>query len=104
MSLTKKDIVNELSSNKVVERLMSAYRMSTPYSEDLCQDIYIELLMKDDDLILGLYDRGEIEYFIRKMLSNNVNSITSPFFKNYEKFRKKSEAIDNEAIERRQEL
>ena len=104
MSLAKQDIVNELSSNKVVERLMSAYRMSTPYNEDLCQDIYIELLMKDDELISGLYYRGEIEYYIRKMLSNNINSTTSPFFKNYEKFRKKSEAIDNEAIERRQEL
>lgn len=104
MSLSKKDIVNELSRKQVVEKLVSSYRLTTPYIEDLCQDIYVELLSKDDELIEGLYYRDEIYYYIRRMLSNNINSTTSPFFKNYEKFRKNTDDVEDEEIERRQEL
>ena len=98
-TLTKKSVVNKLAKDKTVERLVKSYNLSTPYLKDLCQDIYIELLNKDKDLIIGLYERNEIEYYIRKMITNNVNSTTSPFYKNYEKFRKTTDEIQNEKTE-----
>ena len=98
-TLTKKSVVNKLAKDKTVERLAKSYNLSTPYLKDLCQDIYIELLNKDKDLIIGLYERNEIEYYIRKIITNNVNSTTSPFYKNYEKFRKTTDEIQNEKTE-----
>lgn len=97
--LNKKQVINILASNKVIEKLMKKYNFSSPYSKDLCQDLYIELLNKDENLIVGLYERNEIEFYIRKMISNNVNSSTSPFYKNYEKFRKTTDEIKNEKTE-----
>ena len=99
MKINKSSVINILARNKVIERLVKQYNFSSPYCKDLCQDLYIELLNKEDKLIVGLYERNEIEYYIRKMISNNVNSSTSPFYKNYEKFRKTTDEIQNEKTE-----
>lgn len=97
--LTKHQTIDILANNKVIEKLVKQYNFSSPYCKDLCQDLYIELLNKEESLIVGLYERNEIEYYIRKMISNNVNSSTSPFYKNYEKFRKTTDEIKNEKTE-----
>lgn len=97
--MNKYEAISDIAKEGVVERLAKKYNISSPYIKDLCQDLYIELLNKDEKLIVGLYERNEIEYYIRKMISNNVNSTTSPFYKNYEKFRKNSEEINNEKTE-----
>lgn len=88
------ETIAKLAKEKTVERLIKLYRLSSPYAEDLAQDIYIELLSKNEDKIRGLVERGEIEWFIRKMIKNNIASTTSPYYKNYEKFRKITENID----------
>lgn len=98
--LTKRQTIDILAHKKVIEKLLKQYNFSSPYCKDLCQDLYIELLNKEDKLIVGLYERNEIEYYIRKMILNNVNSVTSPFYKNYEKFRKTTDEIQNEKTER----
>lgn len=94
--MTKFSVIDILAHDKVIERLTKKYSFSSPYCKDLCQDLYIELLNKDEELIVGLYVRDEIEYYIRKMISNNINSSTSPFYKNYEKFRKTTNDIDEQ--------
>lgn len=94
--LNKSSVITILARKKVIERLLRKYSLSSPYAKDLCQDLYIELLNKEDSLIVGLYERNEIEFYIRKMISNNVNSSTSPFYKNYEKFRKTTNDIDEQ--------
>ena len=90
----KLSIINELAKQKVVEKTLSNLGVSSPYCKDLSQDIYIELLNKPDDLIVGLYERNEHMYYIVRMVKNNVNSLTSPYYKNYEKFRKTTEEIN----------
>lgn len=101
--MTRRSVVDILAREKVIERLVKKYGFSSPYCKDLCQDLYIELLNKEEDLIVGLYEREEIEYYIRKMISNNINSSTSPFYKKYEKFRKTTSEIQNEKTEGEQD-
>lgn len=96
--MTKKDVVGLLSKNNVVETLVNKYCFSqalskSPYIKDLAQDIYIELLMKPDDLIVSLYKSNEIEYYLRKIISNNILSTTSPFYSKYRKFEKNTESL-----------
>lgn len=94
--MTKRDIIDDLAKKKVVERLIKSYCLSSPYFNDLAQDIYVELLNKKDELIIGLWNSNEYEYYIRKIIKNNINSTTSPFWKNYEKFRKTTTDLTNE--------
>ena len=97
--MRKNTPIEKLAKNRTVERLAKSYGLSTPYLKDLCQDIYIDLLKKDESMINHLCEAEEIELYIRKMIKNNINSTTSPFYKNYEKLRKTTDEIQNEKTE-----
>lgn len=89
----KNVIIEELAMGKQVEEILKKNNISSPYVSDLAQDIYVQLLEKDSALIEGLYDRGELLYFVRKMITNNIFSVTSPYYRKYEDFRKRSDEL-----------
>lgn len=90
--MSKKDIINNLAKEKYIETTIGNLTTS-PYKQDLAQDLYIELLMKPDDLIDGLFKRDELKFYIKKMIRLNINSNTSPFYTKYERYRKISDEI-----------
>ena len=90
--LNKNAIIALLAKQRVIEQLVQSLTQS-PYKDDLCQDLYIDLLNKAEDLITGMYYRGELLYFIRRMVSNNINSTTSPFYQKYERYRNLSTVL-----------
>ena len=92
--LNKNEIISLLAKQHVIEQLVQSLTQS-PYKDDLCQDLYIDLLNKAEDLITGMYYRGELLYFIRRMVSNNINSTTSPFYQKYERFRNLSTDLND---------
>ena len=92
--LNKNEIVSLLAKQRVIEQLVQPLTQS-PYKDDLCQDLYIDLLNKDENLITGMYYRGELLYFIRRMVSNNINSTTSPFYQKYERYRNLSTDLND---------
>lgn len=81
-NLDAKRIVEELAREQFIEKL--AKKFASPKKEawlsDLCQDMYIELLNKPPQLVIDLYVNEEIEYYIRKMLKNQLFSKTSKYF------------------------
>ena len=90
--MSKKDIINNLAKEKYIETTIGNLTTS-PYKQDLAQDLYIELLMKPDDLIDGLFERDELKFYIKKMVRLNINSNASPFYTKYERYRKISDEI-----------
>lgn len=92
--LNKNGIITLLAKQRVIEQLVQSLTQS-PYKDDLCQDLYVDLLNKDENLITGMYYRGELLYFIRRMVSNNINSTTSPFYQKYERFRNLSTDLND---------
>ena len=52
--------------------------------DDLAQDILLELL--DQTKIVDLYKRGQLKYFIMRIIRNNIQSNTSRFFYRYRRF------------------
>ena len=93
-ALTGRAIIALLAKQRVIEQLVQSLTQS-PYKDDLCQDLYVDLLNKDENLITGMYYRGELLYFIRRMVSNNINSTTSPFYQKYERFRNLSTDLND---------
>lgn len=91
------EIIEELARNKVVEEIVSNIsKKSFPYTDELCQDIYLSILEKSPDLIEGLYDKGELKYFIVKMARNNLLSRNSPYYQKYMRwYERKSELTDD---------
>ena len=99
--MTKKEIIEKWAKEKKVETLIKKHTdfSNNPYIEDLVQDIYIELYLKDNELIEKLENNNEIDYFLTKIIRNNLYSKTSPFYYKYNKFRKITDEIEQNADE-----
>ena len=93
---TKNEIIAEWASQRKVEQiLMNIIKRHTlsDYEEDLAQDIYLTLLKEPDEKIISLYEKNQSNYYISRLLSNNVNSRTSRYYYLYRRFRLNSEPI-----------
>lgn len=99
--MTKYEIIDELSKDNTVEKIIykllpaSKNRFDCP--EDLVQDIYVLLLEKDDKLIVDLYNKGELGYYLLRIAKNQLLSANSPYFYKYIKFRAQSDDISEAA-------
>ena len=80
--------------NKIVEKIAkeglveSIIRNITKNSKDedlrdLANDIYLELLEKPENILLCIYERNQIQYYLTRIVLNNVNSKTSRFYYKY---------------------
>lgn len=84
--MDKYKIIDEISKDKIVEEIV--YNIGDRGDEDLkdlIQDIYINLLEKEDKLIESLYSSNQLMFFIIKMVVNNIHSKNSPYYTKYKK-------------------
>ena len=99
--MTKYEIIDELSKNatveKIVNKLVSSSKNRFDFPDDLIQDIYVLLLEKDEDLIVNLYNRGELGFYLLKVARNQLLSKNSPYYTKYIKFRAVSDDITQAA-------
>lgn len=96
--MTKYEIISELGTNHTVEKLLRKLSKKSFKAEstlqDLCQDIYIALLEKEEDTITGLYERKELDKYIMQMLKNQYLSVTSPYYQKYKRFLNSSQELN----------
>ena len=84
--MDKYKIIDEISKDKIVEEIV--YNIGSKDDEDLkdlIQDIYINLLEKEDNLIETLYNTNQLKFYIVKMVVNNIHSKNSPYYTKYKK-------------------
>lgn len=84
--MSKYNIIDEISKDKLVEEIV--YNIGSKDDEDLkdlVQDIYINLLEKEDSLIENLYSTNQLKFYIVKMVVNNIHSKNSPYYTKYKK-------------------
>jgi hypothetical protein len=79
------NIIKQLAENKTIEEVISNIigRQYDQTEQDLAQDLYMSLLEKDPELIENLYFKGDLQYFITRMVIQNVNSKNSPYYYTY---------------------
>ena len=93
--MNKYEIIEETAKQHLIED--TARNIAGDKDEDLndlCQDLYISLMEKDDVLIESLYNTSQLRYFIVKMLINNIHSKNSPYYSKYKKRNKNKTNID----------
>lgn len=98
----KWEIMEELCKNKVIEDIVlninKNARESDDNIKDLVQDIYVDLLEKSNDLIVSLYNKKQLKYFITRIALNNIYSKTSPYYTKYKDFNNRSTNITEKNI------
>lgn len=79
--MEKKDIIETLAMERTVERLIEniAHQPLSPDLKDLSQMIYLILLEYDADKIVDLWNAGEMNFFIARIVLNQYWSTTSTF-------------------------
>ena len=99
--MTKVEIIDELSRTNTVEKivfkLLPCSKNPFDCPEDLIQDLYLILLQKDDDLIVNLYNKGEIGFYLLKIAKNQLLSANSPYYQKYIRFQSNSDDISEAA-------
>ena len=88
--MTKYEVIDIIAKEHIVEKIVNKLLSSSknPFDcpEDLIQDIYLLLLQKDDDLIVNLYNKGEIGFYLLKIARNQLLSKNSPYYTKYIRF------------------
>ena len=84
--MTVREVVERVAKEGWVEECIKTVSGGVWRSEysDLAQDVLIELL--NQEKIVGLYQRGQLKFFIMRIVRNNLQSCTSRFFYRYRRF------------------
>lgn len=95
---TKNEVIDILARSKTVETLLGKISHgSFPHLDDLAQDIYLSLLLKDDDKIVSMYNDKQLLFYIIRIIRNNLYSTTSPYWRQYRRYT--STNIDLDSID-----
>lgn len=99
--MTKYDVLDIIAREHLVERvvnkLLSSSRNPFDCPDDLVQEIYLLLLQKDENLIVALYNKGELGYYILKVARNQLLSVNSKYYYTYIKFGAHSDELEQGA-------
>ena len=99
--MTKYEVVDIISRDHLVEKIV--YKLlpcsKNPFDcpQDLIQDIYLILLNSDEDLIVALYNKGELGFYILRISRNQLLSKNSPYYTKYIKFGSNSDELEKGA-------
>ena len=94
--MTKNEVVETIAKEKMVEQICSNIaKSSDDLLNDLVQEIYLDLLTKDEEKIVNLYETNQIRFFVVRMVTNNLFSKNSPFYQTFKKNTNATVDIDN---------
>lgn len=79
--MNKYEIADKLARERVVERLVcniARTRLSSDLA-DLCQMVYLIILEYDEEKIVDLWENGEMNFFLARVILNQFHSVKSPY-------------------------
>lgn len=101
--MSGREIINEISRDDLVRKVVGSMHIAQAESkynlDDLCQDIWLSLMSKPEEVLCRLWERGEFEYYIMRMAANNICSGTSPYYQVYKRALPSGRDLDREELE-----
>ena len=84
--MSTREVVEEIARSKLIQECIKVVTGGVWRSEfdDLTSDILLELL--NQEKIVGLYQRGQLKFYIMRIVRNNIQSTTSRFYYRYRRF------------------
>ena len=74
-----------------IEEIVKNIAPADPDNEDLIQDVALVVLEKPPEFISKLYDKGQLKYYIARVIMNNLFSASSPYYCKYKTYRNTSD-------------
>ena len=84
--MSTRGVVEEIARSKLIQECIKVVTGGVWRSEydDLVQDILIEML--NQTKIVDLYEKGQLKFYVMRIVRNNIQSNTSRFFYRYRRF------------------
>ena len=84
--MSTRGVVEEIARSKLIQECILIVTGGVWRSEydDLVQDILLELL--DQTKVVDLYKKGQLKFYIMRIIRNNIQSNTSRFYYRYRRF------------------
>lgn len=79
-------IIAEIYETKLVRGILENMRVADIDIDDLEQEIYCILLDYNQDKIIEMYHKKQLNYFCVGIIRRQYNSKNSPFYKKYKKY------------------
>lgn len=93
----KYKIVEKIAQEKTIETIIkNVAKTDDDTLQDLAQMLYLDLLEKNDETIISLYEEKKLQYFLTRMVINSINSKTSRYYYLYKKYNDITDEIENE--------
>ena len=94
--MTRTEIVERLARERRVETMVEniARQPLDANLSDLAQMVYLILLEYDEDKLADLWEHGQMQFFIARIIINQYRSTSSPFYKQIRKYASKAEDIE----------
>ena len=94
--MTRLEIVAQLGREKRVETMVSniARQPLTPDLRDLSQIVYTVLLTYDQEKIVDLWDHGEINFFLARVIATQLHRSRSEYAAAVTRFRSRTTTLD----------
>lgn len=99
--MTNNEIITNIANVHLVERLVNRVQggVFTEDSSDLCQYIYMALFQMDNERLDSLYSANKLRYFIVGIITRQVFSRNSQFYKYHSGWNQRKSPLD-ESYER----
>lgn len=94
---SKAEIVAILSGERRVEQMIlciTRHSVLDADLSDLAQMVYLYLLEYDEDKIRDLWEKGEINFFLIRVIKNQYFSDHSPWYKSIRRLRDRSTQLE----------
>lgn len=90
------EIVTQMARERRVETMVEniAKQPLDADLKDLSQMVYVILLEYDEDKLKDLWEHGQMNFFVARIILNQYRSANSPYFKLFRKYARKAEDID----------
>lgn len=93
--MTKPEVIELLAGQEYVERMVMriAHSSLTYDLQDLSQMVYEYLIRFREDYFMDIWNKGEMNFLVARIIVNQLYSGTSPYYRGIRKFRERSEDI-----------
>lgn len=93
-----KRIVEEIERRHILDNIVRQITNNSTDEDlsDLTQDLYLSLLL--DDKLPNIFDKGQVGFYLARMVMNNIASSTSPYYRIYKRPRKISTPLNNDTL------
>ena len=83
-------IIEKIAREKRIENIIANVAKSEQQFDldDLTQDLYLDLYTKDAAMLAKMIADDEIDYYLYRMVANNVYSVNSRYYRQYKNPRK----------------